>query len=219
FARNSRDILKSIWGHQLHQYPIKGYGSDSFVGTEPDAFTVVRQDSATASLAADTTNGQAEKTFSLQGGHLTVSLHFRARASARGRISTAPRLDISPEVFGAYPKLFVGKGSGWQLVELGKAGSMWYQAAAIPIEDFSGAMLLIAEKGDLGLELRIPPKQLGEASYMYDRYDFQPKGTGRLLELTFAAPERTFLPGDTQSLEVTYHILEDNEIPDISQWQ
>ena len=48
---------------------------------------------------------------------------------------------------------------------------------------------------------------------MYDRYDFQPKGSGRLLELTFSTPERDFVSGDTISLDIIYHILQKDEIP------
>ena len=50
---------------------------------------------------------------------------------------------------------------------------------------------------------------------MYDRYDFQPKGTGRLLELKFATPKRPFTSGNTQTLDVTYRILLDEEIPTV----
>ena len=215
FARNGHDILKSIWGYQLYQYPIEGYGRDEFAGIVPNTFALVSNDGRTAKLAASTANGLAEKTFDLRDGTLSVKLHFVARNPVKGALSTAPRLNMSPEVFGIYPKLFVGKGGSWSLVELGKAGTMWYQAAAIPIEDFNGTMLLVSENGQLALEIQIPPKQLGSTSYLYDRYDFQPKGTGRLLELKFITPERAFTQGNTQALEVTYRILFGKEIPDL----
>ena len=98
-------------------------------------------------------------------------------------------------------------------VELGKAGTMWYQAAALPIDGFSGKMVLVAEDGHLGLEIQISPDQLGHAGYMYDRYDFQPEGSGRMLELTFSTPERDFAPNDTISLDITYRLLSKDEIP------
>ena len=100
-------------------------------------------------------------------------------------------------------------------MELGKAGTMWYQAASLPIDGFSGKMILIAEDKHLGLEIQISSQQLGAAGYMYDRYDFQPKGSGRMLELTFYTPERDFAAGDTLSLDITYRLLPKNEIPSL----
>ena len=75
-------------------------------------------------------------------------------------------------------------------------------------------MALIAEDGHLGLEIQIPPEQLGNASYMYDRYNFQPEGSGRMLELTFSTPEHEFVPNDTSSLDIVYRLLSKDEIPE-----
>ena len=213
FAKNGQDILKSIWGYQVYQYPIEGYGRDEFVGAVPNMFSLISTDGATAKLAANTANGLAEKTFALNDGVLSVNLHFHDRKPVKGRLATAPRFNMNEDVFGIYPKLYVSKDDGWSLIELGTVGTMWYQAAGIPVDGFAGTMYLIAEDGHIALEIQIPPEQLGAASYMYDRYDFQPKGSGRMLELRFSTPEREFAPGNTQSLDIAYRLLEPEEIP------
>ena len=215
FARDRQDVLKAIWGHQIYQYPIEGYGRDTFLGHVPPAFSATSVSGNSVKLTANTPNGLAEKTFSLNDGALTYRLHFQARQNAKGRLSTAPRFNMNADCFGIYPKLYIATGSNWKIVELGKAGTMWYQTAGLPIDGFSGKMVLIAEDKQLGLEIQIPPQQLGTAGYMYDRYDFQPKGSGRMLELTFSTPEYDFASGDTISLDITYRLLQKNEIPSL----
>ena len=215
FARDGQDVLKSIWGHQIYQYPIEGYGRDTFLGHVPPAFSATSVSGNSVKLTANTPNGLAEKTFLLNDGALTYSLHFQARQNAKGRLSTAPRFNMNADCFGIYPKLYISNGNNWKIVELGKAGTMWYQAASLPIDGFSGKMILIAEDKHLGLEIQISSQQLGAAGYMYDRYDFQPKGSGRMLELTFSTPERDFASGDTLSLDITYRLLPKNEIPSL----
>ncbi|MPN56791.1 hypothetical protein SDC9_204483 [bioreactor metagenome] len=98
---------------------------------------------------------------------------------------------------------------------LGKAGSMWYQAGGFDLAGFGGRMLLVAENGAMGLELRIAPDRLGRLSYMYDRYDFEPKGTGRVLELSLETPERTLAAGQTEELPVTMRLLSAGEIKEL----
>ena len=213
FARDGKDILKSIWGHQMYQYPIAGYGRDTFLGHEPATFSTTSVSTDSLKLTANSPNGLAEKTFTLKNGTLSCKLHFQAHQNSKGRLSTSPRFDMNADCFGIYPKLYIADGNNWKLVELGKAGTMWYQAATLPINGFSGKMLLLAEDGHLGLEIQIPPEQLGNASYMYDRYNFQPEGSGRMLELTFSTPERDFANGDTSSLDITYRLLSKDELP------
>ena len=213
FARGEQDVLKAIWGYQIYQYPMEGYGKDMFLGHVPPTFSATSVSGDSVKLAADTPNGLAEKTFALKNGALAYSLHFHARQNTKGKLSTSPRFNMNADCFGIYPKLYIANGNGWKIVELGKAGTMWYQAASLPMDGFSGKMYLIAEDGHLGLEIQIPPQQLGAAGYMYDRYDFQPEGSGRLLELTFSTPERDFASGDTISLDIIYHILQKDEIP------
>ncbi|MBR4900796.1 MAG: DUF4838 domain-containing protein [Victivallales bacterium] len=212
FAHDGKDVLKAIWGHQMYQYPMAGYGRDTFLGHEPAMFSPTSVSSDSVKLSANTPNGLAEKTFALKNGTLTYKLHFQARQKAKGRLSTAPRFNMNADCFGIYPKLYISNGNGWRLVELGKAGTMWYQAASLPINGFSGKMVLIAEDRHLGLEIQIPPEQLGNAGYMYDRYDFQPKGSGRMLELTFSTSEHEFVPNDISSLDITYRLLSKDEI-------
>ncbi len=213
FARDGKDVLKAIWGHQIYQYPMAGYGRDTFLGHEPATFSAISVSNDSVKLAANTPNGLTEKTLTLKNGALAYSVHFQVRQNAKGRISTSPRFNMNADCFGIYPKLYIANGNGWKTMELGKAGTMWYQAADFPIDGFSGKIVLIAEDGHLGLEIQIPPEQLGNASYMYDRYNFQPEGSGRMLELTFSTPEREFVQGDTSSLDITYRLLSKDELP------
>jgi hypothetical protein len=213
FARDGKDVLKAIWGHQIYQYPMAGYGRDMFLGHEPATFSATSVSKDSVKLTANTPNGLAEKNLTLKNGALTYSMHFHAHQNAKGKLSTSPRFDMNADCFGIYPKLYIANGNNWKLVELGKAGTMWYQTANLPIDGFSGKMVLIAEDGHLGLEIQIPPEQLGNASYMYDRYNFQPEGSGRMLELTFSTPEHEFVPNDTSSLDITYRLLSKDEIP------
>ncbi len=214
FARDGKDVLKAIWGHQIYQYPMAGYGRDMFLGHEPATFSATSVSKDSVKLTANTPNGLAEKNLTLKNGALTYSMHFHAHQNAKGKLSTSPRFDMNADCFGIYPKLYIANGNNWKLVELGKAGTMWYQTANLPIDGFSGKMVLIAEDGHLGLEIHLSPEQLGNASYMYDRYDFQPEGSGRMLELTFSTPEHEFVPNDTSSLDITYRLLQQDEVPD-----
>lgn len=212
-ARNGSDILKSLWGHQQFQYPTEGYGRDLFFGHMPESFSGRQESKNSARLTSNMATGEAIKKFSLNDGQLEYVLEFKASQQCKGQLIHSPRFNLNADVFGIYPKLFIAKANGYDLLELGKAGTMWYQAAGIPIDGFAGKMYLIAEDGHFGLEIIIPPKKLGGASYMYDRYDFQPEGSGRMLELSFSSPEKSLSAGSSVSLPISYRILLPEEFP------
>ena len=79
------------------------------------------------------------------------------------------------------------------------------------LTDVVEGLSYIHQKGYIHQDLQ----QLGSAGYMYDRYDFQPKGSGRMLELTFSTPERDFASGDAILLDITYRLLQKDEIPSL----
>ena len=215
FSRNGLDVIKGLYGDFLMEYPTVGYGSDRYLGVEPKSFQVSAADEKAAVLVSETPDGQATKRFALRDGALEFTLAFQAaRETAEGSLSTAPQFNLNPDGhFGVYPKLYLATADGWRMFAVGKVGTLWWQAGTIDLTGYAGRMVLVSEDGNLGLEIRIPADNLKTLGFMYDRYDFEPKGSGNVLDLGFTSMPKKLAPGETMTLQMTYRILEKDEIP------
>lgn len=214
-SMNGKSLLKSMWGHQRFQYPIEGYGKDSFFGHIPGEFSVSGTDANSVMISAAANFGTLTKRFSLNDGKVGYSLSVTATKACEGSMTSSPRFNLNPDVFGIYPKFYVQKGEKLEMDELGKHGTFWYQEGGFDLQGYTGKMFFIAEDGHIGLEIQVPPEQLASVSYMYDRYDFSPKGSGRLLELRFNSTKANLQPGDSTHLDITYKILPPEDFPQL----
>ncbi len=215
FSRGGLDIIKGLYGDFLMEYPTVGYGSDRYLGVEPKTFQVESSDAASAVLATTTSDGRATKQFAIRDGALDVTLSLTAaHETAEGSISTCPQLNLNPDGhFGIYPKLYLSTADGWRMFAVGTVGTLWWQQGTVDLTGYTGRMVLVSEDGSLGLEILTPADNLKTLGFMYDRWDFEPKGSGNVLDLGFTSMPKKLAAGETMSLKVTYRILKQQEIP------
>ncbi len=204
--------FKPGWGMLIFQYPRVAYWQEIIYDNEPQAYGIESQDPSSIALRANHASGNIRKTYKLEGnGALTQETIFKASKAIKGTIRTVPMLNLNEDVFGIYPILKIGRKDGtWSEFEIGKVGTMWYQTGNLDLNESNGKMILTAESGKIALEIEFDPAQVGTASYMYDRYDFNPKGTGRMMDLIFISPETELQSGGEQSLRLSLRMTQVN---------
>lgn len=215
FSRQGHNVIKPLWGYLLTEYPSYGYGRDFFNGTMPDAFRVTSQTADAVELEAALPNGVARKSFSLSDGRLSYTIAVTASQPSTFKLEHQPLLDLNQDAFGFFPDLMVRTDNGWRLVPVGRFGDFWYQDGVLDISGNNGQVILVAESRHFALEINFDATNtcLG---HMYDRAEFQPEGTGHILELMFSVPDAPLNVGQTLSASWTYRILLPDEFPDFN---
>ncbi len=210
FSRNSDGCnpLKPAWGFKILEYPREGYWRDIINGSMLPGYSVAGKSRTRLELAGSLPDSTVRRTVELRNGALCQNWTVTVQKQKDASICVTPFLDLNPDNLGIYPKLHIALNNGaWREFEFGRAGTMWYQAGTLDIKEFSGRMLLASQDGRYGVLFEVPPRELDKLDYLYDRYNFQPEGSGRILELSFYSPTQGLEPGKSLSFNLSMRLL------------
>lgn len=195
------DPLKPMWGYASCEYPKFGYWREYVCDLELPRYVVSRRGDDFVELSGVLPVGNVRKVLHVRDGRLELELSLVASKSVEASLKTLPLFDMNEDCLGLYPRMETGlvDGTNREFI-FGKLGAMWYQAAGMDGTNANGSYRLVSQDGKKSISFKVQPS-VG-LSYMYDRYNFLPEGTGRILELTFKTPVTKLKPGEELSLKV-----------------
>lgn len=203
--------FKHYWACTISEYPLYSSWRDSINMAYSRDYTVKESKPNHVVLEATIGDFAVSKTVTMQDKVLLTSFVAKANKKSSAQLKITTMFDLTANVFGDYPTLYVEKTGGqWSKRVIGSETVFWYIGGNIDISNTTGRMVLAAQNRPEGVLLTFNPAEVSTVSFQYDRYwAFPSADQGHMLELRPTSSNVTLEAGQTIKMDYSLKILSD----------
>lgn len=211
FKNTSLDFspLKPYWGATMTSYPMVSSWRDFINTSVVQRYTFKTKEKNHVELSTMHRGFFVNKKVSLENGALKSVLTAQSDENVEVSLMQSPMFDMSEDVFGIYPTVYVEKKDGsWSKRVLGVETDFWYITGPLDISDTKGNLIIAAQNRPEGVLMKFNQSKVDSVSFEYDRYWNYPEDQGRMLRITPRTFKKKLVDGnDKVELSLSFEIL------------